>query len=198
MATTINTTAILRKVAYSKPVLDATKKVAMKITETATVNAELEFAQNPITQEIEDGPFTSNTSGLLGGYGNLFSFIGFPIGSDPVTAIKQKWASVRFGGLRDVKLSNNKAKYIYRVSIPSPDDFESISPLPWASGRSWLKSISTGLSNLGYYLQFRGKGRSGGGVQQDRKIRSANMKTDPYFTRIYNIFSKTFNPWIKF
>ena len=36
-----------------------------------------EFRSHPVTSELNDGPNASNTSGLLGGYGNLFSFIGF-------------------------------------------------------------------------------------------------------------------------
>ena len=36
-----------------------------------------EFETHPVTREIEGGPDATNTSGTLGGSGNLFSFLGF-------------------------------------------------------------------------------------------------------------------------
>ena len=42
------------------------------------------FANHPVSTEIAAGPNAGNSSGTLGGYGNLFSFIGFSAGQDPV------------------------------------------------------------------------------------------------------------------
>ena len=36
-----------------------------------------QFESHPVTKEISGGSSSSNVSGTLGGYGNLFSFIGF-------------------------------------------------------------------------------------------------------------------------
>ena len=47
------------------------------------------FISHPVSSEISSGPNSSNISGTLGGYGNLFSFIGFNSGDDPVN----KWVS---------------------------------------------------------------------------------------------------------
>ena len=37
---------------------------------------ESDFANHPVTKELDNGPSSSNVSNTLGGYGNLFSFIG--------------------------------------------------------------------------------------------------------------------------
>ena len=39
-----------------------------------------DFDRHPVTVEIEKGPDATNTSGTLGGVGNLFSFIEMEIG----------------------------------------------------------------------------------------------------------------------
>ena len=46
-----------------------------------------EFLANPITQEILAGPEGSNISGTLGSVGNLFAFIGFERGEQPISPI---------------------------------------------------------------------------------------------------------------
>jgi hypothetical protein len=46
-----------------------------------------EFLNHPVTQEIKAGPNTTNISGTLNGKGNLFSFIGFYEGDDPIQDI---------------------------------------------------------------------------------------------------------------
>ena len=44
-----------------------------------------DFLSLKVTQEIAGGPGALNMSGTLGGYGNLFSFIGFDMGDNPMT-----------------------------------------------------------------------------------------------------------------
>ena len=47
-----------------------------------------EFLNHPITQEIKGGIDATNTSGTLAGITNLYSFIGFDEGSDPIKPIE--------------------------------------------------------------------------------------------------------------
>ena len=47
-----------------------------------------EFENHPVTAEILGGESSSNLSGTLGGYGNLFSFIGFDSSDEPVGSIR--------------------------------------------------------------------------------------------------------------
>ena len=49
-----------------------------------------DFNRHPVTVEIEAGPRASNTSGTLGGYGNLFSYIGFNESDRPTDAIRNQ------------------------------------------------------------------------------------------------------------
>ena len=46
-----------------------------------------DFLNHPVTQEIKGGIGATNISGTLGGVTNLFSFIGFEQGDDPITPI---------------------------------------------------------------------------------------------------------------
>lgn len=191
MANKINMDQIRRKIAYSKPVLDATEKVAKRRTFDATYVAEREFSAHPVTREVDGGPFSSNISGLLGGIENLYSFFGLT--SNPISELKALWKSVRFKGLSKITFKGKKAIYSYKVSIPVPEEFENKSKLPWQEGRSWLLAVSRGgVSGLGYYLRQLGAGRSRGGVQLRKKIRNLRMKTMPYFTDIYNAFAANF------
>jgi hypothetical protein len=74
--------------------------------------------------------------------------------------------------------------------MPTPKDIFQITPMPWATGRSWAKGIESGISGLGYYANVYGKGRSGGGVQSGNKIRSGRFKSTPYISSLINKYQK--------
>lgn len=191
MANKINMQNIRKKIAYSKPVLDAAEKVAKRRTFDATYVAEQEFSNHVVTKEVDGGPFAANSSGLLGGIENLYSFFGLT--SNPISALKQMWKTVRFKGLKSVTFVGKKVFYTYKVSIPIPEEFEGEAELPWAPERNWLTAVSRGgVSGLGYYLRQLGAGRSRGGLQLKKKIRNLKMKTTPYFIQIYNAFAANF------
>ena len=46
-----------------------------------------EFLNHPVSVEISGGASAGNISGTLGGITNLFAFIGFPSGDDPLHPI---------------------------------------------------------------------------------------------------------------
>ena len=138
----------------------------------ARINAELGrasnrmvrgFEEHPITTEIAGGPNASNSSGTLGGYGNLFSFIGFQDGTDPLSAIREVINAESFK-IRDVLKRGPVVTMI--LSSPKASDVFSRTEMPWAGGRSWAKGIEAGISGLGYYLNtYWPSGRSTTGVQ---------------------------------
>ena len=77
---------------------------ASKAIEKAKAQIIAEFDSHEVTKEIQAGPSASNSSNTLGGYGNLFTFIGFDSGSDPITPIRSLLAkSISIKSLRKKK-----------------------------------------------------------------------------------------------
>ena len=134
-----------------------------------------EFERHPVTREIQGGNYADNISGTLGGYGNLFTFIGFQNeATNPVDPIIQLFKSIKI-----IHNLTNDTLFL-RVSYPSPEDVWIITPMPWQNGRSWAKGIESGISGLNYYLllnKFSDSSRSGRGIQSDTKIRSSMRYT---------------------
>lgn len=155
-----------------------------------------EFNSHPVTLEIDSGETASNVSGTLGGYGNLFSFIGFVKGSDPIKPIRELIQKIKLirSSIRSRNGSSDSPSFSFSVFVPSKADFENVSKMPWAAGRSWLLGIERGISGFGSYLNqvFSGS-RSGSGLQAVKKIRNYSFKNVSYFSRIYSDFFKKYN-----
>jgi len=149
-----------------------------------------EFLQHPVTKEIQDGPSAQNTSGTLDGYGNLFSYIGFYNGDDPIQPVLNVFqkSTIRFSRLID-------GGVVWSAFIPAKEDIWDVSPMPWAPGRSWAKGIETGISGIGqYFYSLRAElptSRSETAIQSKknigRKIRFKNVK---YISAILANFEK--------
>ena len=76
----INKTALLNSVTTGRNGKVTGREVrsyVLPIIEEAQRDLIKDFHNHAITREIKSGPTSSNSSGTLGGYGNLFSFIGF-------------------------------------------------------------------------------------------------------------------------
>ena len=147
-----------------------------------------EFMNHPITQEIQGGIGATNISGTLGGITNLYSFIGFDEGTDPIRPIEEilKKSNYRI-------IYNNKsvdATVIF--DIPTAAQIFEITPMPWAVGRSWARGIETGISGLGYYLKKTKNSRSGLGVQSStEQVRAGVMfKNSKYISDLISRFNK--------
>ena len=130
-----------------------------------------EFKNHPVSVEIKNGPLALNTSNTLGGYGNLFSFIGFVYGDDPIQEVVDI--------LNQTAISfSQKGTLTATIRMPSAKIIFKNTPLRWAAGRSWAKGIESGISGLGYYIHEYGKGFSEGGFQSEAKI-SNRKRSDP-------------------
>ena len=72
--------------------------------------------------------------------------------------------------------------------MPTLEEIFAATPLPWAIGRSWARSMERGLSGLGYFLNNSRKAgsRSGGGIQVRSKLRGGKFKNTQYMTFILN------------
>lgn len=151
-----------------------------------------EFANHPVSQEILIGPEGPNLSGTLGGYGNLFSYIGFyaedrPL--DPVIKLLEQ-TTIKFSRLID-------GGALWNIFMPAKEDIWEVTPMPWATGRSWAKGIETGISGVGYYLYLEKEvpqSRSEAAIQLKKKLRSRiRFKNTKYISEILAKYEKLFS-----
>jgi len=149
-----------------------------------------EFLQLPVTQEILQGPYGSNISGTLSGATNLFAFIGFDRGEQPIIPILSRFEAVNIQYKKALKRKVIGAEYY--VNLPTPDEIFALTPLPWAAGRSWAQGIERGISGLGFLLRKNNKGRSGAAIQTRVKVRGGKFKNVPYMSAFLNKYKKRF------
>jgi hypothetical protein len=169
------------------------KASALKIVTRQFVQIKKElldaFNNHPVTQEIEeaaktgDGEDAPNLSGTLGGVTNLFTFIGFYEGDDPIEPVREILENIEFDY---EEINSGNYGYQFNFALPSPEEIFSVTPMPWAEGRSWAKGIESGISGLGYYLRGYKKGsRSGGGIQGKYKVRdNIRFRNVPYISQM--------------
>jgi hypothetical protein len=150
-----------------------------------------DFNEHPVTLELKAGARALNTSNTLDGYGNLYSFIGFPEGTDPIGPLKD---------LLDLGTSFRKTVFrdnawYFKISTPSKKSIELFSPMPWETGNSWVYGIEEGISNLSYYLYKKsGASRSGMGLQEVWQINDELVfRKTKYLTEILNNFRDRIN-----
>jgi len=150
-----------------------------------------EFEKHPVTRELKQGPFGGNPSRTLGGYGNLYSFIGFQ-GADPtaivLTVLKNGTKIDKRTGAAKKK-GKNTIEYNFRIKLPDMAEIESMTPMPWENGRSWVRGVERGISGFGFYMNKMG-GRSGGGFQTYNQIRGGGFRNVKYLTEIFSNFKK--------
>ena len=150
-----------------------------------------DFENHPVTREIQSGADGSNLSGTLGGYGNLYTFIGFG-GGDPTREVARM---LRAGTRLLRKPTTNKSggkriRYIYTIKYPDIDELGSAAPMPWEPG-SWIRGIERGISGLGNYIYHNyivPTSRSGRGTQSRSQIRTGGYKRTRYMSAILKTF----------
>lgn len=164
-------TVVQSIVSYLNP---PTKKVF------AQLKAEMisEFRQLPVVEAIEYGPgFGSNDfAGILGGKGDLFSFLGFKRRQKPINAL--------IALLR--KMNIRRTVYLSWVveDFPTIDKIEEATKdqLEWADGYSWATGLEDGIPGLGKYVNAPfasmgiGESRSHYGLQKEQ---GSNRATQP-------------------
>jgi hypothetical protein len=148
-----------------------------------------DFLNLPVTKEILAGPTSSNISGTLGGYGNLFSFIGFQKGAKPIDPIINLLNQTTY----DISRVSPRGQIKLTIVMPSSNDIFNATPVPWAPGLSWAQRIETGMSGLGNYLnKSSSSSRSGSGVQSGSKARSAKFLNAKYISHFLKKWQKIF------
>jgi hypothetical protein len=182
-----NKKSINRKVARSKAFANSSREMVSNNLVRAKKEMIREFESHPVTKEISAGVSSSNLSNTLTGYGNLFTFIGFSSGDNPISKVRESLVSIP--KIKSTKLTLNKRSYT--IEVPDVSDFRPVSRMPWESGRSWLESVETGISGFSYYMAYifdSEKSRSGGGVQTENKLRASAYRPIPYMTPILRRF----------
>ena len=145
-----------------------------------------EFENHPVTQEINGGISASNISNTLDGVTNLYSFIGFESGDNPLDPIREELKKINLK-----HTTNSKGELIFSVEFPTAKDIFKVTPMPWATGRSWSQGIELGISGLGYYIKKAKNRRSGLGIQSQTPIRSgARFKNTKYISYLINSYTK--------
>lgn len=173
--------ALSSKKAKDKALEKAEKKVDAE--KSKLIDA---FDNHEVTKEIAAGPKASNTSNTLGGYGNLFSFIGFEANTDPIAPVKDL--------LNEIEIKNIKVNadgYSVSVKYPSQNEIKKVTPLPFENGRSWAAGIEDGISGFTQYIYTKFlDGRSKQGVQSEKTKGVGSFKKQEYLNSLLQDFIK--------
>ena len=190
-----NWKSIRRKIKDSKKTKKAVHDQAKLVVNKEKEILIQKFLAHPVTKEIKFGPASANISNTLGGYGNLYTFIGFREGDNPVQDVINLLNLIV--KLKTIKpKSGNNTKYEMSVQYPSNEEFKINTPMPWESGRSWVLSVERGISGFGSYMYKRTEGsRSGQGIQakkfgegKEQKIRSGSFRNVKYMSEMIKEF----------
>lgn len=185
----INRTEVTREThrAIYKDVERTAEKAFRQMFDRAKKKMVAEFDRHDVTVELENAsnnPFGGlDFSNATKGYGNLFSFIGFEQGYNPVQPLRElliQGTTWRKAGYRD-------GLWNFVIDVPNTKAIHSVSPMPWEQGSSWVEELEAGtISGLSFYLNTRAKGRSGGGIQAPHEINDdlGEMKKTKYTSEI--------------
>lgn len=163
----IDYAAISTKAMNSPKVLTALEAKAKKVFDQAKAQVLNEFLNDTVTREIRGGPEASNMSGMLGGYGNLFSYIGFYRNEDPIQPIEHYIRTFGFSAKKSrVRIAKGTSSVTFQIKFPTIETIEALSKMPWEEGNSWVRGIEMGISGYSNYMyETFAQGRSGKGKQ---------------------------------
>lgn len=188
----------LKLIAAAK-IIQRDKQIVMNTFEYAKESLMIEFLNHPVTKQIQAGPDSSSSGSdvleSISPVGNLFSFIGFDRGSDPIFPILERLKLINL----EFK-QNGEFLTITIKNYPLPQDIfdPSLTPMPRQEGRSWAKGIESGISGLNYFLFLREKtfknSASGHAIQlKDNKVfKGARFQNTKYISFLLNKYKKVF------
>ena len=185
----INKTKLRKSLDYtqSRQFVQGVKAIINQHFNQIKENLILKFERHPVTVELSGGVNAKNISNTLGGKGNLFRFIGFPAGDNPISPISQELSRIAITMIR-VKRDGTAST---NVMYPSAEEIFKVTPLPWATERSWAEGIEKGISNLGQFLNISSEySRAGAGLQSENASTGSSFKTVPYITDLIKGFEK--------
>ncbi|MAF26152.1 hypothetical protein CL634_11370 [bacterium] len=184
--------SIQRKISNSRKLNQRLEAVAKRKFDKIKNRLINNFDNHPVTQELVGGSSASNITDSLGGYGNLFSFIGFPEGSSPTSEVRALLeTSVKLKVNKKNKREKNSIEKEISITIPTAKDFSTIGRMPYEGGNSWIEMIERGISSFNNYMHKKtSASRSGAGIQIKGKIRTESSKPTRYMTELLDKFKK--------
>ena len=159
-----------------------------------------EFKNHKVTQELVGKATASNTSGTLGGLKgqNLFTFIGFTSGEDPIAPILDLFDKFEFpkDAKRRLTVKNGK-HYTYNIKFITAQDIFDVTPMPsWSGGRSWAQGIEEGIAGFGWLARAgktpNARSFSGYAFQRKKRIRSGKFTNTKYISQIIKNYERKF------
>tara|TARA_B100000579_G_C22759342_1_gene818140 strand:+ start:649 stop:1245 length:597 start_codon:yes stop_codon:yes gene_type:complete len=192
MAKRLNRKFVSKLVADSRVFKDEMSKMIKEKVEDSKKLMLNEFDRHPVTVEIKGGVNSSNLSKTLpGGYGNLYTFIGFRYGTTPVFPVRNLLSLTNVMKRTRTQVTGTKITTYFKVSTPSEEQITTVSKMPWERGRSWVYGIERGISGFSHYMYKNyALSRSTRGLQSKRKIKSGQFKPmyGGYITKILKNF----------
>lgn len=191
--TKVNIDVFRKKISESKGLENLAYGTALRKFNSARPQLIGEFQNHPVTVELENGPTSENISGTLS-EGNLFSFIGFNQGENPLEKLYDLIFKINIKRTPEKTIVGNRLKYSFEVELPKEEDIKRATPMPdWSTG-SWAEKVEKGISGFEYYLygfgsKFRNS-RSGTGLQIKNKLRSGKFKGIGYLSQIFKSFAE--------
>lgn len=163
------------------------------------------FNSDPVTQEIEEGPSAFSRVGPLAtAGGNLFSFLGFEAGKQPVGALREYLErSIELGRTRAGVVKGSKVIFSTPVKFPTVaevDSFVAANPetrLDW-DRRPFTSVLANGVPGLPNFIFNEEKGfptsRSGPAIQSKGKVRNGSLGRIPYMGPLLAHLKRLFGP----
>lgn len=197
--------SILRQEIARQQVLDAAAAQLVK-QRFAEEKARMidDISNDTVSQEIEAGAYASDTSGLVSSStgANLFSFLGFREGSEPIQELKDFLDSHITVNAIPVK---NGLSWRFTGRVPTQDEIYKATPVHWPeSNRSWVRAIEKGITDSAgsfkYYLFKNWKDISRAGIGLQAKniktgapqiVRNRDSRTRQYVSKYLNKFVNT-------
>lgn len=169
-----------------------------------------EVIKDPVSQEISN-PSVGNISATLQGVGDLFGFIGFHAGSNPIgkliEVIKEQTRlkkPINYGRIYPMATIPGKGnRFIpgrrptfitFKFQVPTLEDFQKASDSvtsPSETGiRNWVRGIERGMSGFGAFLPLKDleKSRSKRGIQKRLIFRDGAYKPRQYMSKYIKTF----------
>jgi hypothetical protein len=169
-------------------------KFATKVFTSAKTKLIQDFENSAITQELKQGPQGDNISQTLGGYGNLFAFLGFFDNQNPTEELENLLMNISMG-----KMATRKGNTVYyKVKTPDKSEVEDATRLNWGTNSSWAEGVESGDfagdADLSHFIYTSWvNGRSKEGLQVQGQVRESEFEPKPYLSAILANFRERIN-----